>query len=102
VPTISFESELSGRTVDGLLKELVRERLIEEQAPPRQHRPRTYRFNLERVKELAPPEAWEAYESAIARGANSMNKGNARVPRPSPAKAGLSQTMFDRMTGRSS
>src|SRR5690242_1528985 len=46
VATIAGEVEIGTRTADVCLRDLQSAGLIAEQAPPRQHRPRTWRLNL--------------------------------------------------------
>ncbi len=53
VNTIASEAEIGRRTADGVLASLRSHGLIEEQDPPRQHRPRTWRLNLEAIAALA-------------------------------------------------
>jgi hypothetical protein len=55
--TLAREVEVSGRTVDAHLKILSMLGLIVEQAPPTQHRPRTWRLDLARICALADPQA---------------------------------------------
>lgn len=49
VSTIALECQVSARTMHSLLDVLTSEKWIEEQAPPRQHIPRTYRLNLRAI-----------------------------------------------------
>ena len=53
VATIAAEVELGPRTVHKVLKSLQSCGLIAEQAPPRQHRPRTWRLNLDLLRALS-------------------------------------------------
>lgn len=53
VPTLAAECEVSRRTVDACLDDLVAIGLISEQFPPRHQRPRIWRLNLERIQELS-------------------------------------------------
>jgi len=62
--TIARRSEMSARNVEYVLDQLEVEGLIKLQAPAKRHRPTTYQLNLERIRELAPPEAWERFEGA--------------------------------------
>lgn len=57
VATLAREAEVSPRTVDAHLAMLKRCGLIAEQAPPRQHRPRTWRLNLAALARLADSQA---------------------------------------------
>lgn len=54
VPTIAAECEIGTRTADACLATLRGHGLIAEQSPPRQHRPRTWRLNLDAILALAP------------------------------------------------
>jgi Helix-turn-helix domain len=53
VRTIAAETELRVRTVEGLLMGLASMGVIFEQAPPRQHRPRTWGLRLEAIAALS-------------------------------------------------
>jgi hypothetical protein len=54
--TIAAEVEIGTRTADAVLAGLRAQGLIEEQEPPRQHRPRTWRINLAALAALAAPQ----------------------------------------------
>jgi Helix-turn-helix domain len=56
VRTIADEVEVSPRTVFVVLRALEAAGLIAEQAPPRQHRPRTWCLNVARLAALADPQ----------------------------------------------
>lgn len=57
VATMALEAAASPRTIDAHLRALQRCGLLEEQAPPRQHRPRTWRLNLGAIARLSDPQA---------------------------------------------
>lgn len=52
VATLAADSEVSIRTMDGLLERLTAATLIEQQEPPRQQQPRTYRVILTAVIQI--------------------------------------------------
>lgn len=56
VATIAAEVEIGTRTTDRCLSSLRDHGLIIEQLAPRQHRPRTWRLNLEALVELSDPQ----------------------------------------------
>jgi hypothetical protein len=69
VRTIADEVELGKRTTDAVLAALKAEGLIEEQAPPGQHRPRTWRLHLARITRLADTQHGAPLASADAQQA---------------------------------
>jgi hypothetical protein len=65
VATIAAQVEISIRTTHRCLDTLRHLGLIAEQAPPRQHRPRTWRLNLEAIRALDPKTAAQ-YVAALS------------------------------------
>jgi hypothetical protein len=56
VALMAAESEISPRTAYTVLETLRSQGIIQEQEPPRQHRPRTWKLNLDSLKNLAGPQ----------------------------------------------
>lgn len=56
VPTMEREAAVSARTIDAALANLKRWCLASEHAPPRQHKPRTWRLNIPAIVAMIPVE----------------------------------------------
>ncbi len=56
VPTMEREAAVSARTIDAALANLKRWSLASEHAPPRQHKPRTWRLNIPAIVAMIPTE----------------------------------------------
>lgn len=78
--TLAREVEVCGRTVDRHLRRLATVGLIVEQAPPTQHRPRTWRLDLARICSLADPQAVSTLSDSERTLVSTLSTGQPMLP----------------------